>query len=168
MAEKEFRSDAGKSISMKVGLMGANEAMGATLEQTACFRQNTFNIANENGEELEIKCEGGVVVETATQDGNVLITGDLHSLSDRSKFWKMTGNKVTSLVNDDFMSVEIAPDRTGAQGMRIPKAQIKAGIAYNTAEGWRMPITIKITKTSGKDGYYWEFFDVGSTPETGE
>lgn len=158
----EFKSAIGKNITLKVGKMGKDEAMGASLEATACFLENTFDITNEEGESLEIRCEGGRVIDSATKDGNILITGEIFGLSDRSKFWQMDGEKVKSFVTDEFMSVDLAPEMVGAEGLKAPKCKISAGVALNTAQGWRIPITITVHKTMGEDGYYWEFYKVGA------
>ncbi len=161
----EYKSSIGKNVSLKVGKMGEGEKMGVALEQTACFLENTFDITNEEGESLELRCEGGRVIDSTTKDGNILITGELYGLDDKDKFWQMDGNKVTSLVTDDFLSVDIAPDMAGATGIKAPKCKVSAGVAFNTAQGWRIPVTITVMKTKGDNGYYWEYYEVGG--ETG-
>lgn len=157
----EFKSAIGKNIVLKVGKMGEGEAMGVDLQPTACFLENTFDITNEEGESIEVRCEGGRVIDSAQKDGNILITGEIFGLSDRSKFWKMEGNKVQSFVTDEFMSVDLAPELIGAEGLKAPKCKIVAGVALNSAQGWRIPITITVHKTKGEKGYYWEFYQVG-------
>lgn len=160
MAENKNTS-MGKGIILKVGKMGEGESMGTDLERTACFVEGTFDITNEDGEELELRCEGGRVVEHEIGDGVILITGEIMTLNDKSKFWKMSGNKLVSLNTDGFLSVELASDSDGTEGIKAPKCKVKAGVALNVASGWRIPIEIRVMKTGGDEGYYWEFFVTG-------
>lgn len=161
----EIKTSMGKGIILKVGKMGEGETMGADLERTHCFVEGTFDITNEDGEELELVCEGGRVVEHETGDGIIIISGEIMTLNDKSKFWKMEGQRLISLNTDGFMSAEVASDEAGTEGIKAPKCKIKAGIAMNVAGGYRIPVEIRVMKTSGDEGYYLDFFTVGEEGE---
>lgn len=158
----EFKDSMRKGIILKVGKTGAEDTMAVELENTACFVQDTFDFNYNEGERTEKRCESGDVIISNVSNGDLIITGELNGLEDSSKFWEMDGDKVVSLVTDDFMSVEIAPELDGATGIKAPKCGISAGVAYQTANGWRIPIEIRIFKTKGDKGYFFQFFTVGS------
>lgn len=134
-------------------------AADADLKSIGTIKDKSSSLEPEDGDTLEAKATGGILVGRETQEGNFKATtrviepdDDLLELlglgeaSDDDDFAVKT-----HVVEGDF-SLEIDPKNVGAKGIRAPKTNITYKPGWSEEEGNYADITFDIIKG---DADYW-------------
>lgn len=153
-------------VKIEVGKTGTNDAMATTLTDIGTINDKSTTLATEDGESLEAKATGGIVVATEEGEPTVTITTRVKEMDfDKEKMF--TGATIsedtdelivkTNIVSDDF-SVKLTPKNIGAIGIKARRCHVSFKTGHSEEEGNYVDLTFKILAC--EDGELYRKFRV--------
>lgn len=135
-----------------LGLTGANDAFATTLFNLGIINDKSTTLATEDGETLEAKATGGIVVAQEEGEPIVTLTTRIKEMDFETEA-KLTGATVsidgdelkvtTNLVNGDY-SVKLIPKNIGAIGIKARRCYVSFRPGHSEEEGSFVDVTFKI------------------------
>ncbi len=155
-----------QDIHVYVGAMGANEAMGDSLDDLGHIDENALSITTQDGTVYRLVDINGELLDYLENEPELTINFTLLKPSEatRGKFWTTeesgTGNtrklQVKSLLPSSHMSIKFgSASINGAETFEAPKAFIKMAPAFEKAKGFSTPCTAKLIK--GQAAFLFQF-----------
>lgn len=153
-------------VKIEVGKTGDNDAMATTLTSIGTINDKSTSLACEDGDKLEAKATGGIVVATEEGEPTVTITTRVKEMDfDTEKMF--TGATIsedgdelvvkTNVVGDDF-SVKLTPKNIGAIGIKVRRCNVKFRPGHSEEEGNYVDLTFTIVPC--EDGELYRKFRV--------
>lgn len=153
-------------VKIEVGRTGDNDAMATELTDIGTINDKSTTLATEDGESLEAKATGGIVVATEEGEPVVTITTRVKEMDfDKEKMF--TGATIsedgdelvvkTNVVSDDF-SVKLTPKNIGAIGIKARRCHVSFKTGHSEEEGNYVDLTFKILAC--EDGELYRKFRV--------
>lgn len=153
-------------VKIEVGRTGENDAMATELTNIGTINDKSTTLATEDGESLEAKATGGIVVATEEGEPVVTITTRVKEMDfDTEKLF--TGATITedgdelvvktNVVSDDF-SVKLTPKNIGAIGIKARRCHVSFKTGHSEEEGNYVDLTFKILAC--EDGELYRKFRV--------
>lgn len=153
-------------VKIEVGKTGENDAMATVLASIGTINDKSTTLATEDGESLEAKATGGIVVATEEGEPVVTITTRVKEMDfDTEKMF--TGATIsedgdelvvkTNVVSDDF-SVKLTPKNIGAIGIKARRTHVSFKTGHSEEEGNYVDLTFKILAC--EDGELYRKFRV--------
>lgn len=153
-------------VKIEVGRTGENDAMATVLASIGTINDKSTTLATEDGESLEAKATGGIVVATEEGEPVVTITTRVKEMDfDTEKMF--TGATIsedgdelvvkTNVVSDDF-SVKLTPKNIGAIGIKARRTHVSFKTGHSEEEGNYVDLTFKILAC--EDGELYRKFRV--------
>ena len=154
---------------IEIGKTGASDAMATSLTNIGTIKDKSTSLSAEDGEVLEAKATGGVVV--ATEEGEHVYTITTRVMEmDFSTESGLTGATLssenneltvkTNIVSDNY-SVKLTPKNVGSIGIKAPKCHVTLKPGHSEEEGDYTDVTFKILATSA--GVLYTKFKVASS-----
>nr|DAI42385.1 MAG TPA: hypothetical protein [Caudoviricetes sp.] len=141
---------------IEIGKTGESDAMATALESIGTIKDKSTSLTAEDGEKLEAKASGGIVVATEEGEHKYTITTRVMEM-DFAKESALTGatldeskNELTVKTNiiDDSYSVKLTPKNIGAIGIKAPKCHVTLKPGTSEEEGNYVDITFEILATA--------------------
>ena len=153
-------------VKIEVGKTGDNDAMATELTDIGTINDKSTTLATEDGESLEAKATGGIVVATEEGEPVVTITTRVKEMDfDKEKMF--TGATIsedgdelvvkTNVVSEDF-SVKLTPKNIGAIGIKARRTHVSFKTGHSEEEGNYVDLTFKILAC--EDGELYRKFRV--------
>ena len=158
---------------IEVGKTGEADAMAGTLESIGVISDKTTSLSTQDGESLEAKASGGVVV--AYEEGEPIVSITTRIKEPTFETEKMfTGATIggssqnelkvtTNVVSSDF-SVKLTPKNIGAIGIKARKCHVSYKPGSSEEEGHFADVTFKILACA--DGELYTKFKVAQSDWT--
>lgn len=153
-------------VKIEVGKTGDNDAMATVLTDIGTINDKSTTLATEDGESLEAKATGGIVVATEEGEPVVTITTRVKEMDfDKENMFtgatiSEDGNELvvsTNVVSDDF-SVKLTPKNIGAIGIKARRCHVSFKTGHSEEEGNYVDLTFKILAC--EDGELYRKFRV--------
>lgn len=153
-------------VKIEVGKTGENDAMATELTNIGTINDKSTTLATEDGESLEAKATGGIVVATEEGEPVVTITTRVKEMDfDTEKLFtgatiSQDGDELvvkTNVVSDDF-SVKLTPKNIGAIGIKARRCHVSFKTGHSEEEGNYVDLTFKILAC--EDGELYRKFRV--------
>lgn len=151
---------------VEVGKTGAADAMAADLKSVGTINDKSTTLATEDGETLEAKATGGIVVASEEGEPTITITTRVKEM-DFDTENMFTGAAVneskdeltvkTNVVTEDF-SVKVTPKNIGATGIKARRTHVSFRPGSSEEEGQYVDLTFKILAC--EDGELYKKFKV--------
>lgn len=150
---------------IEVGKTGAADAMAAELKSIGTINDKSTTLATEDGETLEAKATGGIVVASEEGEPVVTLTTRVKEMDfDTEKMFTgatpdESGDLVvkSNVVSDDF-SFKLTPKNIGATGIKARRAHVSFRPGSSEEEGQYVDLTFKILAC--EDGELYKKFKV--------
>lgn len=123
--------------------------MPEALTKIGRILDGTTSFENEAGEVLELKEEGGAVVDTMTKDGKLKLKFTLIDIpaAARTAFWTADGKAIKSMTNSKKFAMKLLfPDVPEAETFEIPYSSVTMGIGYSTSQGYTAEVEVTALK----------------------
>lgn len=151
---------------IELGETGANDAFATTLFNLGIINDKSTTLATEDGESLEAKATGGIVVATEEGEPIVTLTTRIKEMDFETEA-KLTGAVVstdgdeltvkTNIVSGDY-SVKLTPKNIGAIGLKARRCHVSFRPGSSEEEGTYVDVTFKILAC--EDGELYKKFRV--------
>ena len=151
---------------IEVGKTGEADAMASVLKSVGTINDKSTTLATEDGEKLEAKATGGIVVASEEGEPTVTITTRIKEMDfdTENMFTGATkstdGDELTvktNVVSDDF-SVKVTPKNIGATGIKVRRSHVSFRPGSSEEEGQYVDLTFKILAC--EDGELYKKFKV--------
>ena len=151
---------------VEVGKTGAADAMAASLSSVGTINDKSTTLATEDGETLEAKATGGIVVASEEGEPTITITTRVKEMDfdTENMFTGATkstnGDELTvktNIVSDDF-SVKVTPKNIGATGIKVRRSHVSFRPGSSEEEGQYVDLTFKVLAC--EDGELYKKFKV--------
>lgn len=153
-------------LKIEIGETGDSDAMATTLTSIGTIKDKSTTMTSEDGDKLEAKATGGVVV--ATEEGEPTITITTRVMEPEFNLEKTllgatlnTGNDEatikTNVVSKDY-SVKLTPKNIGSTGIKARKTHISYKPGHSEEEGQYVDLTFTILACA--DGELYKKFKV--------
>ncbi len=138
--------------SIEIGKTGANDAMAAALTDVGTIKDKSTTLESAEGEKLEAKASGGVLVAQEESEGTITLTtriiepdfAFLASLLGAEHDAAKKELKVSTLIVPDSYSVKLTPKNIGGTGIKIRKAHVTYKEGHSEEEGMYGDLTFTI------------------------
>lgn len=147
-------------VKILLGKTGANEAMATTLTSPGIINDKSTSLTSEDGETLEAKATGGVVVASEQGEPTLTITTRIKEMdfNTEAAFIKGTVGEsgdltVKSNVIDDDYSIKVVPKNVGSIGVKARRGHLSFRPGYSEEEGHYVDLTYKILACSDGELY---------------
>ena len=149
---------------IEIGKTGIADAMAAELFSVGIISDRTTTLSSEDGDVLEAKATGGVIVATEEGEPTIKITTRVKEMDFETES-KITGatkgeNDLTvksNVVGDDW-SLKVTPKNIGAVGIKARKTHVSFRPGYSEEEGHYVDLTFTILVC--EDGELYKKFKV--------
>lgn len=150
---------------IEVGRTGESDAMAAELKSIGTINDKSTTLATEDGETLEAKATGGIVVASEEGEPVVTLTTRVKEMDfDTEKMFTGatadgSGDLVvkSNVVSDDF-SFKLTPKNIGATGIKARRTHVSFRPGSSEEEGQYVDLTFKILAC--EDGELYKKFKV--------
>nr|DAI30113.1 MAG TPA: hypothetical protein [Caudoviricetes sp.] len=151
---------------IEVGKTGEADAMASVLKSVGTINDKSTTLATEDGEKLEAKATGGIVVASEEGEPTITITTRIKEMDfdTENMFTGATkstdGDELTvktNVVSDDF-SVKVTPKNIGATGIKVRRSHVSFRPGSSEEEGQYVDLTFKILAC--EDGELYKKFKV--------
>lgn len=149
---------------IEIGKTGSADAMAAELFSVGIISDRTTTLSSEDGDVLEAKATGGVIVATEEGEPTIKITTRVKEMDfdTESKITGATKNEsdltVKSNVTRDDWSLKLTPKNIGAVGIKARKTHLSFRPGYSEEEGHYVDLTFTILVC--EDGELYKKFKV--------
>ena len=149
---------------IEIGKTGANDAMAASLADIGTIDDKSTTLTSEDGDKLEAKATGGIVV--ATEEGEHIYTINTRVKEmDFATEASLNGGTVasdeltvkTNIVSDNY-SVKLTPKNIGAIGIKARKCHVVMKPGSSEEDGHFVDLTFTILACA--DGELYKKFRV--------
>lgn len=141
---------------IEIGKTGASDAMAASLSSIGTIKDKSTTLSAEDGEVLEAKATGGIVVATEEGEHVYTITTRVMEMDFETEAG-LTGATLdtqkkeltvkTNIISDNY-SVKLTPKNVGAIGIKAPKCHVTLKPGHSEEEGNYTDVTFKILATA--------------------
>lgn len=139
---------------IEFGKTGASDAMAASLTNIGTIKDKSTSLTAEDGDKLEARATGGVVVATEEGEHKLSITTRVMEM-DFATEAAFTGATVsgdemtvkTNIVADNY-SVKLTPKNIGGIGVKAPKCHVILKPGHSEEEGNYTDVTFEILGTA--------------------
>lgn len=149
---------------IEVGKTGANDAMAATLANLGVINDKSTTLATEDGETLEAKATGGVVVAYEEGEHRYVISTRIKEpdFTTEASIIKATAGQdeltvKSNIVAEDY-SVKVTPKNIGAIGIKARRTHMTWKPGSSEEEGHYVDVTFTILECA--DGELYKKFRV--------
>ena len=155
---------------IEIGKTGVDDAMAVELFSIGNISDKTTSLTSEDGDSLEAKITGGIVVATEEGEPTIKITTRVKEMDfdTESKITGATKNEsdltVKSNVTGDDWSLKLTPKNIGAVGIKARKTHLSFRPGYSEEEGHYVDLTFTILACG--DGELYKKFKVASADWT--
>lgn len=146
---------------IKIGKTGLHDAMADVLESIGVINDKSTTLEVGEGEKLQAKATGGVVVAQEVSEGEITLKArikepsfEFEAMLTGAELDEASGNlKIkTHIINDDI-SVEVTPKNIGATGIRIRKSNMTYKPGYSEDEGHYADVTWTVLACEDEELY---------------
>lgn len=151
---------------IEIGLTGAADAMAAVLKSIGIINDKSTTLSTEDGETLEAKATGGIVVASEEGEPTVSLTTRVKEM-DFDIETLLTGAEAstdgdslkvtTNIVSKDF-SMKLTPKNIGAVGIKARRCHVSFRPGSSEEEGAYVDLTFKFLAC--EDGELYTKFKV--------
>lgn len=152
---------------IEVGKTGSNDAMAASLTNIGVINDKSTTMSTEDGDVLQAKATGGIVVAEEVGEPIVSITTRVKEMTPEIETLftgavASEGELVvkTNVVSDEF-SMKLTPKNVGATGIRARKCSVSFKPGSSEEEGQYVDLTFKILACA--DGELYTKFKVAAS-----
>lgn len=155
-------------VIIEAGLTGENDAMSTKLFSVGTINDKSTSMTTTDGDTLEAKATGGVVVASEESEPIVEVTCRVKEM-DFDTEGLFTGAEEnedgelivkSNLVNSDF-SLKVTPKNIGAKGLKARRCSVKFRPGHSEEEGSFVDLTFKILECEDEEMY--RYFRVGAS-----
>ena len=153
---------------IEIGVTPEGETMASSLTDIGIIKDKSTNLTPADGDVLEAKQTGGILVAREQQDGSYTLatrviepTPALQTLLGIGKAGsaaQANATVITTHIVDKYFSVKLTPKNTGAKGIKAPKCSVAYKPGYSEEEGNYADIEFSIL--SGDAGYWYSIYTV--------
>lgn len=154
---------------IEIGKTGDSDEMATSLSSIGTIKDKSTALSTEDGEVLEARATGGVVV--ATEEGEHVYTVTTRVMEmDFETEAGLTGATLdaekkeltvkTNIVSGDY-SMKLTPKNMGSIGIKAPKCHVSFKPGSSEEEGSFVDVTFKILATA--DGVLYKKFKVAAS-----
>lgn len=155
-------------VIIEAGVTGENDAMSEKLFSVGTINDKSTSMTTTDGDTLEAKATGGVVVASEESEPIVEVTCRVKEMDFDTEglFTGATANPEgelvvkTNLVNSDF-SLKVTPKNIGAKGIKARRCSVKFRPGHSEEEGSYVDLTFRILQCEDEEMY--RYFRVGKT-----
>lgn len=150
------------TIVMSVADTGALDVMGSPLVSLGNIKEDSLNIAPEDGGAMQLYGTGHVLIDELKNEPTLKVSCTLIGIANATQFWTLDGatKKVKSLITADNYSVKFASAVVGSDTFQAAKCRINATPVFSEKEGWT--VNLEITLLMGATGVLFEFGTVAA------
>ncbi len=139
---------------IEIGKTGTDDAFPETLKSVGTIKDKSTTLETSDGDTLEAKATGGILVAKETQEGGYTLTTRIIEPED-SLFVDLGLGEVTAsdldvkthIVSEDY-AVKVTPKNIGAKGIKAAKASVSFKPGYSEEEGHFVDLTFDILMPS--------------------
>lgn len=149
---------------IEVGKTGTGDALATALQSIGIINDKSTTMSTEDGETMQAKASGGIVVAEEQGEPVVSITTRVKEMTPDIEMLFTGATKsgddlvVKSNVVSDYFSVKLTPKNIGATGIKARKCAVSFKGGYSEDEGQYVDLTFKILACS--DGELYTKFKV--------
>lgn len=146
---------------IEIGNTGANDALATDLTSIGNIADRSTSLESAEGQVLEMKASGGVVVAKEQSEGEIKLTTRIIE-PDFAFLATLIGAthddvndtlKVNSLIVSGSKSVVLTPKNVGATGIKIRKASVLYKEGYSEEDGMYADLTFTVLECEDGELY---------------
>jgi len=152
---------------IEIGQTGTNDAMASSLASIGTINDKSTSLSSEEGDKLEAKASGGVVVATEEGEPKIKITTRVKEMDFTTESGLIDASVVSqelvvkSNIVAGYYSVKVTPKNIGSIGIKARKCHVTFLPGSSEEEGHYVDVTFTITACA--DGELYRKFRVAAS-----